>query len=255
MVAALNPPFDPRMLDLGFWSNKKLDRGYFVSKTQAGNSGPGGQKDGKRINFLYNPSVLSFSHQTTTDLISPQNAPGGPNQTTPTLGYGTANFDLLFDRTYELWHGGGGKGLIGSASTYGTSVDAEAIRAYVGIRPENPTGINSSKDFQQMKPVFTHFFFGNGVGALRFYGYISNLSIEVTHWNQKMVPQRCAVSIEVFLTPYGVVAPSNVSTSPSQNTQNTGGGGSGGSGGSSGGNNAQNGPGSGIALRNGRGGR
>lgn len=215
MATALNPPFDPRILDLGFWSNKKLDRGYFVSKSQsgaAGGSGTGAQKDGKRINFLYNPSVLSFSHQTNTDILPSGNTPGGG--TAPALGIGSASFDLLFDRTYELWHGSGGKGLIGNPAVYGSSVDAEAIRAYVGIRTENPTGINPSKDFGPMQPVYTHFFFGNGTGALRFYGYISNLSIQVTHWNQKMVPQRCTVSLEVNLTPYGVGTATAVPTSP-----------------------------------------
>jgi hypothetical protein len=41
--------------------------------------------------------------------------------------------------------------------------------------------------------------FNTGVSMMRYYGYISSLGVQYTHWTQRMIPTRCVVSIGMSL--------------------------------------------------------
>lgn len=38
-----------------------------------------------------------------------------------------------------------------------------------------------------------------GVSMMRYYGYISTLSVSYTHWSQRMVPVRCVITVGMSL--------------------------------------------------------
>lgn len=74
-----------------------------------------------------------------------------------------------------------------------TTANANAEQKY-GIMKLNPV-------FAVFCPVRTldPAGFSTGVSMMRYYGYINSLSVQYTHWTQRMIPVRCVVSISVAL--------------------------------------------------------
>jgi hypothetical protein len=77
-----------------------------------------------------------------------------------------------------------------------------------------PTTTTSNANAEQkygimkLNPVFAVFCpvrtldpsgFSTGVSMMRYYGYINSLSVQYTHWTQRMIPVRCVVSISMAL--------------------------------------------------------
>src|ERR1017187_626411 len=105
----IQPPFDPRIMGIaapmGSGGNIKLTRGFMIwDQTQAA-GGYGTHR--ARVNFLYNPTTVAASYAMTSDSTVNAglmfNQTGlSPNPIQP-MQQGI-QFDLLFDRTFELWN-------------------------------------------------------------------------------------------------------------------------------------------------------
>jgi hypothetical protein len=45
-------------------------------------------------------------------------------------------------------------------------------------------------------------FGNNSLGALQYFGYVSSFDVTWTHFNQAMVPSRCAINVTFTTLPY-----------------------------------------------------
>ncbi|MCC3766038.1 hypothetical protein [Streptomyces sp. UNOC14_S4] len=178
--------------------------------------------DMKTLRFLYNPSTVAITHG-----LDGQNMQLAQWQRSEDM-TGTAllpvnnscSFSLLFDRTFDV---------IGPRdkppAKFGVMYDVNMLYNLCGINqkvkpniggggdddfPVGPWIGGSDKDDKpssdsgempqtitgpmQMVPVDVYF---GGHQNLYFYGFISNISINYSHWVQEMIPTRCAVSLTV----------------------------------------------------------
>jgi hypothetical protein len=218
-----NPPFHPNILNIGgantatnpsrtddftVGTSKSFRRGVIVAG--AGVNQSWGGNITFRINFLYNPSTIT--ERRGVDINSgvlpawarDPNNPGHYNVPLQTQ----INFSLLFDRTYELWDKRYSQTLAG---VFGVRVDVEAFYNLCGINtvettttsphgivpaPLQSSGALSTVSQGPMQLVPARVYFGkDSIGALSYYGYVSNFDVTWTHFNSYMTPQRAAVNV------------------------------------------------------------
>lgn len=221
-VKVLNAPVHPSMKTIGSPSQnvKGLRRGWII---QAPNDYDGTSIGTRfRINFLYNPSQIVVSHTVASEL---SNSPElwadeqlkNVDNVGSTLGQGSITLPLLFDRTYELWDrswankGPGQYGvywdvvafyhftnLTNVSNRYGSTALADLLLEPMGLGQEiwaNMYPVNPM--FPQLAYVYIGAF---GAGTrLKYFGQITNLEINYTHWNYRMIPMRCTVSVTMEL--------------------------------------------------------
>ncbi len=210
-----NPPFDKRISTLVGLQNviqgpdvSQLVRGYMIQD-------PGLGRVQYSVQFLYNPSVVQVSHST-----DPASAPTPQNYRNP-LDKGSWNiplatsvsFNLLFDRTYELWSRSGPvdpKDFTQGSGEAGVRVDIEALYRVVGIyqpvavQPPTtspnttPSNLYSNGEPGPMPLTPVTVYFG-GPNSLHYRGYVNSLDIQWTHFSQLMVPMRCTVTVSMNL--------------------------------------------------------
>lgn len=190
-IVPLNPPFDPRMRRIGSPLNltNQIKRGWIQS-----------EKDATRVNFLYNPSELDLTHSIDPGLArNPAQAQTADVLTIdyPAMG-STTGVKLLYDRTYELFSAPKG-GEMGFANKYGVWADVAAWYVFLGLLPEMPTSwdnsIISGVPYYQTSYLF--------VGPkMAFYGWVNGINVTYSHWNQQMVPARCAVDVQFTILPH-----------------------------------------------------
>ncbi|MFD4858435.1 hypothetical protein [Streptomyces atratus] len=225
-----NPPFDPRVTTLTKLmpvNNRNVSgiaRGFIIQDKGVGDVP-------YMVNFLYNPPSVKVSHQTdvaSSVSVTPQayrNPLDKGNWNIPLSA--TIGFNLLFDRTYEMWGGpqvpnaGDYTGWV--PQTHGVWVDIAALYRVVGIiqpkdnavtnsplRPGVPTSpyvdhssdgltsliSNSNPGPMPLTPVTVYF---GGVDSLSYHGYISSIELDWTHFSQMMVPMRCVVAVSMNL--------------------------------------------------------
>lgn len=229
-----NPKFDNRIYTLSGLkatapgtgvSTGDLQRGYMV---QDPNYMLGNVQYSLR--FLYNPSEVQISHNTSVTsaaALTPQYYRSQFDTAQPDIPLSaTVSFNLLFDRTYELWDSATRQHSLydwdDEPSLSGVKVDIAAAYRVVGIlQPKTQTVANPHTSINDpgvsqvivrngnpgpmpMTPV--QVFFG-GPNSLNYRGYVSALSIDVTHWSQLMVPMRCTIGVTLsLLTPKDWVA-------------------------------------------------
>jgi hypothetical protein len=192
-IAALNPPFDPRMRQIGnpLHNSKGMKRGW-VQTTE----------DNLRVNFLFNPSQLDLSHGVNTDLA--RNPDYTPTDDVMSIDYASTgsslSVKLLYDRTYEL---------VGNASTnfatrYGVWADVAAWYVLLGMLPEMPADWKDSMIVAPATIKQVYLFLGL---RMVFYGWLTGASVTYTHWNQQMIPVRCSVDLQMELLPHTGSAP------------------------------------------------
>jgi hypothetical protein len=218
-----NGAFDPRITSIPTWIyagpgsgggtyQASLTRGWIITDKAVKGSR-------YRCNFLYNPSVVTVSHSINTNVLADQNAidPNDVSAGTAILPLSqTVQFDLLFDRTYELWD----SSKVDKASQYdvatmGVAYDVLSLYKITGIASNvSVSGDTDSKlsdtDLSYSKGAFTksatgpmlwvpvYVVFGE---QLDYYGVIQELDVQYTHWTSSMIPSRCQVSISMQLLP------------------------------------------------------
>lgn len=139
------PAFDPRILSLpllmpGATGGANIQRGFIKQanpNTQASGSasitqGTGFVQPPRMLQFLYNPSSVSVSHQvsTTDAAIDPSLRSAVDDGTVVGQTGATCSFSLLFDRTYEVSDSANFGQQLGEL---GVAVDINALYALTGI--------------------------------------------------------------------------------------------------------------------------
>ncbi|MFE9834038.1 hypothetical protein ACFYP4_02645 [Streptomyces sp. NPDC005551] len=216
-----NPPFDWRVSSLvGLQPSvhqelKRLMRGYIIQD-------PGLGKVQYRVKFLYNPSVVAVSHSTdaATATVTPQNYRNPLDKGAWNIPLAASvSFNLLFDRTYELW-GSNAEPNSGDATQgperVGVRADIEALYRVVGIlMPETKISGNSRQtDGTKNLPPTTYVYsngdpgpmpltpvtvYFGGPNSVSYRGYVSSIDVQWTHFSQLMVPMRCTVGVSMNL--------------------------------------------------------
>lgn len=201
----INPPFDNRMLSTGganpALKDRPLKRGRIVAVT-----------GGLQINFMFNPSVLNVAYA--FDDSNPDQQKTDTTVTPDLPGQGQLSVDLLFDRTYEVWE----RQITNAASVFGVHTDILAFYAFLGMIPADfnaNSGWEALYPHSQIRRQDSYLYIGD---RLKYYGYITSLSVQYTHWSYDMVPVRAAVNIgfTVLLT-----TPTSTSSTDSSNSGST----------------------------------
>ncbi|MFF1711227.1 hypothetical protein [Streptomyces sp. NPDC058268] len=200
MVSLSNPQFDSRMRafprlgltgaskDTPFW------RGAIIRDDKSVKAGL------LSVNFLFNPGTITVTHQQGYTLTADQQSVDGNK--IGAGGIGTLQFELLFDRTYEMYSGGAKT--LDDPAIKGVLADVEAVYNITGAYDITAKGAKA-KVLQAMQPNPCTFYFGGtatgflGNNNLSYYGVVSGLTVTYTHFTRDMVPQRCAMSITVDL--------------------------------------------------------
>ena len=226
-----NPRFDARIRNIHgvaatsangtFDQGNTLFRGYMETVHKVNG-------EWRRLNFLYNPSGLTWTGNVETDTI-------GDSSVSNPLDVGgwlmpmqqTVGFSLLFDRTYETWvydvtkevsylgvmadivhlyamlgiMGSGTAALKESPTVTATPEKPKADQTTMKTALQAPVDIDSLPDltptsFMQYVPM--RVIFGS---HMSFHGVISQAVVQYTHFTQKMVPNRCSVEIAIQLFP------------------------------------------------------
>lgn len=185
--------------------------------------------------FLYNPSTIAVMHAidaSATTLTVPQYQ-RNPNDTgTYLVGLAaTVSFSLLFDRTYEINSGipiyvgdpppypdnipqPNGSAVAEDPRSLGVLADVQALYRVCGVQNQQlaqswtdgagNTNTSNLAGMMLQVPAWCHFGGELNTGSLSYFGYISALSIQYTHFSTQMTPMRCAVAVNFTLLPRSV---------------------------------------------------
>ena len=184
------------------------------------------------IQYLYNPSTVSSDYNIAD--ASAQAALNFPNAgDTAMLAIPlsqTAQWTLMFDRTFEVWNSYNSDGLpSGTASavdagTLGCQADVLAFMQFTGMLTNYSYGTNGSggtitapttaaqnmsanAGIMQLVPAWAFFSNNNVSNGLMYYGYINEWSVQYTHFTQFNVPMRCVISVNWTMLPTPASAP------------------------------------------------
>ena len=188
----LNPPFDPRMRQIGnpAIAASKIKRGWVQT-----------EEDNLRVNFLFNPSQLDISHGVNTDLA--RNDDFAKAEDVMSVDYvsmgSSLSVKLLYDRTYEIV-----SGTDSFAQKYGVWADVAAWYVLLGMLPEMPEDWKESIIKKPPTIKTAYLFLGM---KMVYYGYLTGISVTYSHWSATMVPVRCSVDLQMELLPHQKDAP------------------------------------------------
>lgn len=221
-----NPRFDNRIYSLSGLkatakgtgvSTGELQRGYMIRDSDYLLSNPQ-----YALQFLYNPGEVQVVHNTdvtSSAAIQPQSYRNQLDTAKPNVPLNaTVQFNLLFDRTYELWNASARAhtyyDLDDEPSLSGVKVDVAAVYRVVGIlTPQtrsvpNPHSSGADPGMTQaivkngapgpMPLTPMQVFFG-GSNSLNYRGYVTSLTVNYTHWSQLMIPMRCTIGVNMSL--------------------------------------------------------
>lgn len=228
-----NLPFDTRIRSFPYGlqymppsqisttTGNTLQHGYLVSAVDTLASSPATPQAKYQLHFLYNPSEVTVSHSASSS-NTPLPAVNRPDSTgTPIVGTGgSLSWNLLYDRTYEVndpthpaYYSGVLYdvtvlyGLVGittplNTSTTGTGTDS-------GSFDTSAAGTVDVTGVMQNFPVWASFGLKRDIGArgmpksalsvMKYFGYVSTLTVTYTHWTQSMIPDRCAIGLGMTL--------------------------------------------------------
>ena len=181
-------PFDRRIVNLPLNNGKPLSRGFLQQRdaqVQPGRS--------MGLRFLYNPEQINLEYQLDTSTYPPYAQPLTATPVAPPVipGSATLSFSLVFDRTYDCWgprkRGEGPDG----PSHAGIAHDIRHLEKMLGY----------TADFPFLTVVAMQVFFG--AAGLRYFGYITSMSVLYSTWTQDMRPTRGGVSLSMAILPYG----------------------------------------------------
>lgn len=214
------PQFDKRLTTLAYpltgIDGGILQTGYMIWDKPL--PGYGGRAV---VRYLYNPSTVSADFNIAdasaqASLNFPN--PGDSAMLAIPLSQ-TAQWSLMFDRTFDLWNSFTTGGVpinnengVG-ATQIGVQADVLAFMQFTGMLTNYSYGTSGSAPTQQnanlaansgiMQLVPSWAYFGNSniANGLMYYGYINEWSVQYTHFTQYNVPMRAVISVNFTMLP------------------------------------------------------
>lgn len=184
------------------------------------------------VNYLFNPSTVSSDFAMSNTSAQAANLypnPGDSAYLAIPISQ-TAQWSLLFDRTFEVQSAYNSSGLPANGSNssldagiLGVQADVMAFMQFTGMFFNNgnlPSQVatantNLAANSGIMMQVPSWAYFGNQVvsNGLMYYGFVSEFSVQYTHWTQYNVPMRCVISVNwTMLSMPGTQPPSPPAT-------------------------------------------
>jgi hypothetical protein len=235
------PPFAPQIQSLPSPMGVPipLQRGYMIwERTIQGYTG-GPLNDGRdMINFLFNPSTVTADYNvmmTNATAALQYQMPADMGNVNVPLSQ-TVSWDLYFDRTFELNYGGNSSA-VNDPAVIGVQADVYQFLQFTGVTYDADVGnaaTNAStlasvpsalsnqvqgslRSGGTMRLIPCFVFFGNALqqmsgnssntnlnavnSQVQYYGYISEFTINYTHWTVNMVPIRAVISVYFTMMP------------------------------------------------------
>lgn len=189
-----------------------------------------GYKQRAVVHYLYNPSTVQANYSVgggsgNNAQLSQLYPVAGQNSNLVVPMTQSANWTIMFDRTFELMGQGNNKGNnINDPKVAGVNVDILSMMQFTGMMTNTGTktsATDGSNDIwpsvMQMIPSYAYFG-GGGNNTTRYYGYINEWDVTITHWTHNMVPMRCVIDISWSMLP----KPANSSTKAKFNIKDGG---------------------------------
>lgn len=196
MANSLNGPFDSRVrYTMGPHGRAvSVQRGWIEEDTSTGLYTHAG--GARRVDFLYNPASIGTSYGMGAQEESIPLPPGMDPRDTSGAYQGvtnqTLNFDLLFDRSFE----------VAAGDPNGAWRDAKAFLTLVGVEDENALTSSAGEGVGVGVMMFVPVWFRFGARSpLRYFGVIRSLGINFTLFSPAQIPYRCAISVSAQLMP------------------------------------------------------
>lgn len=234
MATLKQPTFAPQLQTLAFplsaGSNfGPLQRGFM--KWDDGKQPAGLITNDAIVHFLFNPASVTADYAMTYNYGATLQFPAPGDQSILRVPLSqTVEFSLLFDRTYELigaYTAGGvtktRNGASNDPTVVGVMADIYQLQQFTGMtinytsngKTTSTAGTKiTGQGILQLIPSFVYF--GGGNNVLTFYGYISEWTVEYTHFTQKMVPMRAAVDVTFTMLPHTPTPTSNAGAATSK---------------------------------------
>lgn len=187
------------------------------------------------IHFLFNPSTITADYNIANTALAAATMYTNPvdqGAYAPQALSQTVSWDLYFDRTYELNYGGNSSA-INDPAVIGVQADVYQFMQFTGVTYEGSRGASTylaqlagdpalkaglggeilgtlrTSGLMMVMPCFV--FFGNALAQMnqnvssvnlnavssqmQYYGFISEWTVNYTHFTASMVPIRCVISV------------------------------------------------------------
>lgn len=212
----IQPKFASQIQTLAHPLQKKgsgrLKRGFMIWEKPL----PGYKsKTATAVHYLYNPSTVEAMYSVGgTDGNNSQFSQlypiAGQNSNLVIPMTQSANWTIMFDRTFEIYKNGGNNNKgnqINDPAVAGVGVDVLAMMQFTGMlvnvgkQTSSTSGSNGIwPSVMLLNPSFAYFG-GTGNNTVRYYGYINEWDVTYTHWTQNMIPMRCVVDVSWTMLP------------------------------------------------------
>lgn len=217
-----------------------LQRGFMLWEnynTFYGQSG-GPMNDGRDcINFLFNPSTVTSDYNVGNASLQAAMlyaAPGDAGNLLSPLLQQTVSFQLYYDRTFELLYNTPTQA-VNDPATIGVQADVYQFMQFTGLLVRNSSASNlttadgtvvtqnlgsatataTTGGIMMMMPCYLYFTNGLSQASgysgyqqvsaiqtqLQYYGYITEWTVQYTHWTTAMAPMRCVISVNFTMLP------------------------------------------------------
>lgn len=223
----IQPKFDPRIYTMAFPLTGEaagvIQRGYMIWASP----GLPGYSGLASVHYLYNPSTVSSDYSIAdasaqASLNFPN--PGDSAMLAIPLSQ-TAQWSLMFDRTFELWGQYAPDGTPSNIfnggndpTSIGVQADVMQFMQFTGMFSTYQYGTNGqgglitpptvaaqnyglNQGIMQMVPCWAYFGASNVQNNLMYYGYVNEWSVQYTHWTQYNIPMRCVISVSFTMLP------------------------------------------------------
>ena len=230
----IQPKFDARLFTMAFpltgSQSGTIQRGYMIwDSSMASTLGYSGLPT---VHYLYNPSTVAADYNIasgTAQMALDYPNPGDQSNLAIPLNQ-TAQWSLMFDRTFELWgqYGAGGTPnnvFSGGSNTndptsIGVQADVMQFMQFTGmftgdqLSGNGQGGLVTTQNFgastglMQQINCWAYFGASNITNNLKYYGYINEWSVQYTHWTQYDIPMRCVISVNFTMLPWPTTQPS-----------------------------------------------
>jgi hypothetical protein len=218
------PPFSSQLSTLAFpltngaSASGTLQKGYMIW------SAPyiPGYGQPAVINYLYNPSTVSSDYNIAdASAQASLNFPNPGDSAILAIPLSqTAQWTLMFDRTFEVWNSYDANGQPSAdststdASVIGVQADVLAFMQFTGMMAAYDYGtatgqgglaasqnLSINSGIMQLVPAFAVFGSSAITNGLSYYGYINEWSVQYTNWTQFNVPYRAVISVNWTMLP------------------------------------------------------
>lgn len=212
-----NPRFDRRIRSLPLLGSARGGRVQRSSVVTRGRLETESKVNGHmyKLNFLYNPTDITWTGGSESNIVSDasRRPAGDGGQNYLVAMNQQVSFALLFDRTYETWDYDTSK----DTSKLGVLADIRILYGMLGILGSvdlefdgtgaTGEGAGGSLNVHEVsKPIPTSFMQWVPMWAifgpkLSYYGVVDSASVTYSHFTQRLIPNRCAVSLSMSLMP------------------------------------------------------